>query len=117
MSDVHKEDMSVLEAHHLDVTKAVMFRTVSNDFQPGETLDYDVLLFFSPAGIESLKKNFPDFQQDREHSIYLGAFGPTAVKAIEDAGFRVDIAAPSAQHRSMTGALDAFLGEMRDKEK
>ncbi len=116
VSDVHKEDMSVLEAHHLDVTKAVMFRTVSNDFQPGETLDYDVLLFFSPAGIESLKKNFPDFKQDRDH-IYLGAFGPTAVKAIEDAGLRVDIDAPNARHRSMTGALDEFLAGMQEKEK
>lgn len=111
VSDVHKEDMSVLDEHNLDVTKVVMFRTVSNDFQPGEDLDYDMLLFFSPAGIESLKKNFPDFKQDKEH-IYLGAFGSTAVKAIEDAGLRVDLAAPNAQHRSMTGALDAFLGEI-----
>ena len=99
VSDVHKEDLSILDAHHLDVTKAVMFRTVSNDFQPGENLDYDVLLFFSPAGIQSLKKNFPDFKQDKEH-IYLGAFGPTAVKAIEDADLRVDIAAPSAESSS-----------------
>ena len=116
VSDVHKEDLSILDAHHLDVTKAVMFRTVSNDFQPGENLDYDVLLFVSPAGIQSLKKNFPDFKQDKEH-IYLGAFGPTAVKAIEDADLRVDIAAPSAEHKSMTGALDAFLAKMKEEGK
>ena len=116
VSDVHKEDLSVLEAHNLDVTKVVMFRTVSNDFQPGENLDYDVLIFFSPAGIESLKKNFPDFKQDKEH-IYLGAFGPTAVKAIEDADLRVDIAAPNSEHKSMTGALDAFLAKMKEEGK
>ena len=114
VSDVHKEDASVLEEHGLDVTKAVMFRTVSNDFQPGEDLDYDMLVFFSPAGIESLKKNFPDFKQDKEH-IYLAAFGPTAVKAIEDAGLRVDLAAPNSEHKSMTGALDAFLEDMSKK--
>lgn len=113
ISDVHKEDVSVLDEHHLDVTKAVMFRTVSNDFQAGEDLDYDMLVFFSPAGIDSLKKNFPDFKQDKEH-IYLAAFGPTAVKAIEDAGLRVDLAAPNAEHKSMTGALDAFLAGMKD---
>lgn len=113
ISDVHKEDVSVLDEHHLDVTKAVMFRTVSNDFQGGEDLDYDMLVFFSPAGIDSLKKNFPDFKQDKEH-IYLAAFGPTAVKAIEDAGLRVDLAAPNAEHKSMTGALDAFLAGMKD---
>ena len=110
VSDVHKEDMTVLNEHNLDVTKVIMFRTVSNDFQPEESLDYDMLIFFSPAGIESLKKNFPDFKQDKEH-IYLAAFGSTAVKAIEEAGLRVDLAAPNAEHRSMTGALDAFLDQ------
>ncbi len=116
VSDVHKEDMSVLEEHKLDVTKVVMFRTVSNDFQPGEDFDYDVLLFFSPAGIESLKKNFPNFKQEKEH-IYLGAFGQTAVTAIEDADLRVDIAAPNSRHKSMTSALDDFLAEMKQKEE
>lgn len=115
VSDVHNDDMSILTDHKLDVTKAVMFRTVSNDFQPGENLDYDMLIFFSPAGIESLKKNFPDFKQDKEH-IYLAAFGATAVKAIEDADLRVDLSAPNAKHRSMTGALDAFLEEMKEEE-
>lgn len=71
--------------------------------------------FSSAAGIESLKKNFPDFKQDKEH-IYLAAFGPTAVKAIEDADLRVDLAAPNSKHRSMTAALDAFLEEMKEKE-
>lgn len=114
VSDVNKDDSGVLEKYGLNVTRAVMFRTVSNDFQPGEELDYDVLLFFSPSGIESLKKNFPDFDQSK-NGIYLGAFGPAAVKAIEDAGFRADIAAPSDKHRSMTGALDAFLASKKDE--
>lgn len=111
VSDVHNEDIDVLDEHHLDVTKVVMFRTVSNDFQPGEDLDYDMLIFFSPAGIDSLKKNFPDFKQNKEH-IYLAGFGPKAVKAIEDADLRVDLAAPTEKHRSMTGALDEFLEEI-----
>lgn len=111
VSDVHKEDMEILEKHRLDVTKAIMFRTVSNDFQPDEDLDYDMLLFFSPSGIESLKKNFPDFKQDKEH-IYVGAFGASTIKAIEDADLGVDLKAPTPEHRSMTGALDAFLADM-----
>lgn len=115
VSDVHKEDLSVLESHKLDVTKAVMFRTVSNDFQPGESFDYDMLVFFSPAGIESLKKNFPDFKQDKDH-IYLAAFGSTVVKAIKDADLRVDVEAPTAEHKSMTAAIDAFLENMKSKE-
>lgn len=115
VSDVNKNEVEILEERGLDVTRAVMFRTVSNDFQAGEKLDYDMLIFFSPAGIDSLKKNFPEFKQDKEH-IYLAAFGPAAVKAIQDADLRVDLAAPSAEHKSMTGALDAFLTEMEQQE-
>lgn len=59
ISDVHKEDVEELRKLGLDVTKVVMYRTVSNDFQPDEDLDYDMLVFFSPAGIASLKRTFP----------------------------------------------------------
>lgn len=116
VSDVHTDDLSILDGHDLDITKVVMFRTVSNDFQPGEDLDYDMLIFFSPSGIDSLKKNFPDFKQNKEH-IYLAAFGPTAVKAIQDADLRVDLEAPTPKYRSMTAALDAFLEEMQAQEQ
>ena len=112
MSDVNKDEDKVLVDHKLAVTKAVMFRTVSNNFQPGEDLDYDMLLFFSPAGIESLKKNFPDFKQDNRY-IYLGAFGPTVAKAIEDADLKVDLAVPNDKFKSMTAALDDFLEQHR----
>lgn len=113
VSDINKDDNTILDQHKLDVTKVVMFRTVSNDFQPGEELDYDMLLFFSPAGIESLKKNFPDFKQG-ERYIYLGAFGPTVAKAIEDADLKVNLAVPNEKYKSMTAALDAFLREMQE---
>lgn len=112
VSDVNKDEDKVLVDHKLAVTKAVMFRTVSNNFQPGEDLDYDMLLFFSPAGIESLKKNFPDFKQDNRY-IYLGAFGPTVAKAIEDADLKVDLAVPNDKFKSMTAALDDFLEQHR----
>lgn len=108
VSDVHKEDTSILNEHNLDVTKAVMFRTVSNDFQPDEDKDYDLFIFFSPSGIESLKKNFPDFDQDKDH-VFIGGLGPKTVAAIEAAGLRADIAAPTPEHRSMPDALEAFL--------
>lgn len=115
VSDVHKEDVESLRERGLDVTKAVMFRTVSNDFAEGEDLDYDMLIFFSPAGIKSLIKNFPDFKQNKEY-VYLGAFGSTAVKAIEDAGLKVNLAAPNEEHRSMPGALDAYLEKLQKEE-
>lgn len=85
-----------------------MYRTVSNDFGPDEKFDYDMLIFFSPSGIASLMKNFPNFEQN---DIKIGCFGATTAKAVKDAGFRLDIEAPSAKAPSMTAALDNFLRE------
>jgi uroporphyrinogen-III synthase len=83
-----------------------MYRTVSNDFAPEENFDYDMLLFFSPSGIDSLLKNFPDFKQE---DVKIGCFGATTAKAVRDAGFRLDIEAPTAKTPSMTAALEMYL--------
>ena len=65
VSDVHKDDLfAMLDAKRINYTKAVMFRTVSNDRTKEESFDYDMLVFFGPAAITSLLKNFPDFKQD-----------------------------------------------------
>ncbi|MDE6272501.1 MAG: uroporphyrinogen-III synthase [Muribaculaceae bacterium] len=108
VADIHKDNFSELDKNNINYTKAIMYRTVSNDFTPEEPLDYDMLLFFSPAGIDSLKKNFPDFDQD-EQNIYIGTYGADAAKAVTDAGLRLDYAAPTPEYPSMTAALDAFL--------
>lgn len=110
ISDVHKEKTEVLDNLKIDYTKAVMYRTVSNDFRPDEPLDYDMLLFFSPAGINSLKKNFPDFDQEKE-GVKIGCLGATTAKAVTDAGFKLDIQAPTAKAPSMTAALEQYLEE------
>lgn len=116
VSDVHKDDlMSLLEAKKINFTKAVMYRTVSNDFQENEAFDYDMLVFFSPSGIASLLKNFPEFKQD---NIRIGCFGPTTAKAVKEAGLRLDVEAPSPEAPSMTAALELYLKkELSDKKK
>ena len=107
VSDVHKDDLiKLLDDKKVKYCKAVMFRTVSNDFTPDEAFDYDILLFFSPAGITSLLKNFPTFDQN---GILIGSFGPTTAKAVRDAGLRLDIEAPSPESPSMTAALENYL--------
>lgn len=108
VSDVSTEDTTAIEATGVDLTKAVMFKTLTNDFSPEEPFDYDVLIFFSPSGIKSLKKNFPDFDQEKNGK-YIGTFGPTTAKEVEDAGLRLDFSAPTPETPSMTAALEKFL--------
>ncbi len=90
-----------------------MYRTVSTQFDPNEKFDYDMLLFFSPAGIASLLKNFPDFKQD---DVKIGCFGLTTAQAVKDAGLRLDIEAPTVSAPSMTAALDNFLRDEAAEE-
>ncbi len=108
VSDVHKEDTGILDQNGINYTKAVMYRTVSNDFGPDEKFDYDMLLFFSPSGIDSLLKNFPGFEQN---DIRIGCFGATTAQAVRNAGLRLDLEAPSVKAPSMTAALENFLKE------
>jgi len=108
-SDVHNNSIAqLLESKKLQHKECVMYRTVSNDLTEEEikAFDYDMMLFFSPSGIEALLKNFPDFNQG---DIAIATFGPTTAKAAEDAGLRVDIKAPMEKYPSMTGALQHFL--------
>ena len=109
VSDVsNPDDVKVLENAKINVTRAIMYRTVSNDFTPDEPFDYDMLVFFSPQGIESLLKNFPDFQQKE---VAIAAFGVNSCKAVTEAGLRLDIEAPNEKARSMAEAIDVYLTE------
>jgi uroporphyrinogen-III synthase len=107
ISDVHTNQFGeMLDAKKLVHTEGIMYRTVSNDFQEGEPFDYDLLIFFSPSGIQALLKNFPDFKQDK---ISIGTFGPATAKAVQDAGLRLDFGAPSPEYPSITSAIAAYV--------
>jgi len=114
MSDVHNDKLTnLLDSKKLQHREVIMYKTVSNDFTPDEVknFDYDMLIFFSPAGIEALMKNFPDFKQG---SIAIATFGPSTAKAAKEAGLKLDIEAPSEKYPSMTGALQHYLLEKQD---
>lgn len=107
VSDVNNgSDSEILSRNKIDYTRAAMYRTVSNDFTADEPFDYDMLVFFSPQGIESLLKNFPDFKQG---DMRIAAFGAATCKAVTDAGLRLDVEAPTPEAPSMTTALDKYL--------
>ena len=115
VSDVHNEEhTALLDKNKINYTKAIMYRTVSNDFTPEEKFDYDMLVFFSPSGINSLLKNFPNFDQKE---IKIGCFGPTTAKAVRDAGLRLDIEAPRPEAPSMTAALELYFKEINKVSK
>lgn len=102
-----------LEAAKIPFTKAMLYRTVASDLSDLEDVYYDMLVFFSPGGIESLMKNFPDFKQNET---VIAAFGPTTANAVVKNNLRLDIHAPQPNAPSMTAAIENFVKE-RNKKK
>ncbi len=90
----------------IDWKQSTFYKTVVSDLSDLANVSYDVLVFFSPSGIESLFQNFPDFKQNETK---IAVFGNTTVKAVEDKGLRVDIAAPTPETPSMTMALQKYI--------
>lgn len=87
---------------------ACICRTVSNDFGPDEPFDYDMLLFFSPHGVATLKNNFPDWEQGET---VIGCSGKLTAQAIRDAGLRLDIDVPNEKYSSLPPAVDDWIKE------
>ena len=92
--------------------QAVFYKTVISDLSDLANVYYDILVFFSPSGIDSLFHNFPDFKQNDTR---IAVFGNTTVKAVENKGLRVDVAAPTTEMPSMTMALNKYIQEINKK--
>jgi uroporphyrinogen-III synthase len=109
LSEPHNAEIpELLKENNIRFTIGTMYKTISSDFSNIKDFDYDILVFYSPSGIKSLRENFPDFKQGE---IKIAAFGPTTACAVEHEGFRLDINAPNPKAPSMTMALDDFLKE------
>nr|WP_299387232.1 uroporphyrinogen-III synthase [Allomuricauda sp.] len=90
----------------VDWKRGIFYKTVISDLSDLRDVYYDVLVFFSPSGIESLLKNFPDFEQNNTR---IAVFGNSTVKAATEAGLRIDIQAPTPETPSMTMALQKYI--------
>ncbi len=109
LSEPHNAEIpDLLDKNGIKYAVGVLYRTISAHFTKLDDFDYDIIVFYSPSGIKSLKENFPDFKQG---DIKIAAFGPTTAGAVETEGLRLDIHAPNPKAPSMTMALDEYLKE------
>ena len=92
----------------------MLYRTVASDLSDLDDVKYDMLVFFSPSGIESLFKNFPDFKQNDTR---IAAFGPTTAGAVIKHNLRLDIHAPQPESPSMTMAIEKYVESLKKKKK
>jgi uroporphyrinogen-III synthase len=112
-SDKFKPNVpELLDALGVKWMQSTFYKTVVSDLSEYENVFYDILVFFSPSGIQSLFENFPNFKQNDTR---IAAFGNTTVKAAEEAGLKVDIQAPTPETPSMTMALEKYIKEANKK--
>ena len=106
-SNIRKDDIpNFLKNDGYNYTEGIIYKTVASDLSDLADVNYDVIAFFSPSGINSLFVNFPDFKQNNTR---IAAFGPTTAKAVRKAGLNLDIEAPLPNAPSMTGAIELYI--------
>ncbi|MDX2282925.1 MAG: uroporphyrinogen-III synthase [Bacteroidia bacterium] len=112
-SDVNPGELpDWMRKNGMDVTNAIIHRTVDSDLSDVSLEQYDMLCFFSPAGIKSLFNNFPGFQQNQTR---IAVFGSSTAQEAVRAGLRVDVEAPKPNLPSMTSAIEHYLQESGQK--
>lgn len=110
LSSIHNDDLAnMLDEAGLQHDEAVMYYTVSNDFTPDEPIDYNMLIFFSPEGVHSLVKNFPDYKQG---DVAIACLGTKTIAAAEEAGLKVNFQ-PNAELRSVPAIIEAYAKSLK----
>ena len=99
---------SFLDSININWTRAQLYKTVVSDLSDLRDVYYDILVFFSPSGIESLFKNFPDFKQNKTR---IAIYGDATDKAASEAKLRIDIKAPTPDTPSMTMAIEKYISQ------
>lgn len=115
MSDIHGDEaIQMFAKSKITVTPAVFYRTVLNPLPASEQKSYDMYVLFTAAGVKAFQETYPNFEQGEK---VLAAFGANTNAALQNAGLRVDISAPTPQYPSITAAIDAFLKENHKRTK
>lgn len=111
VADQKKEELACFIKAKVKVTQVVMYRTVTSEFSPEEIASYDMLLFFTPAAIQSLFDNSPEYQQGDQR---IAVFGPQTSKTAEERGLRIDAQGPTPECPSMAAVLQKYLTENKE---
>ena len=114
-SETHKQDLpDALTKEGIEFKKAVIYKTVACDLSKVPVSDYDMLVFFSPSGLKSLIKNYPDYQQGEQ---IIATFGKTTTSTAKELGLDVSIAAPTPKAPSMSMAIENYVKEANKRKR
>ncbi|MGX8713429.1 MAG: uroporphyrinogen-III synthase [bacterium] len=106
------EYTKALDKAKFKYTKAPMYTSAPRDLTHFNIKDFDAIALFSPIGVRSLVKSFPDI---KDSGVLIAAFGTSTHAALKEQGIKLTIAAPTQSAPSMAMALENYiLGKEQD---
>ena len=100
------EYTKALDKAKFKYTKAPMYTSAPRDLKKFDIDSFDVICLFSPIGVRSLVKSFPDI---KNHNVLIAAFGSSTHAALKENGIKLNIAAPTQSAPSMAMALENYI--------
>ena len=100
------EYTKMLDKAKFKYTKATMYTSVPRDLKQFNPKDFDLICLFSPIGVRSLLKSFPNIA---EQNANIAAFGPSTHAALKAAGIKLTVAAPTKTSPSMAMAIENYI--------
>ena len=100
--------VSKLDSFEISWERVQLYKTVVSDLSDLSDVYYDLLVFYSPLGIDSLFENFPDFKQNKT---LIAVYGKTTLEAAKSKNLNVDIEVPTEESRSMAEGIENYLNK------
>lgn len=97
---------SLFDEAKLDYKLGVLVKAVSQDLHDIDLKSYKLIVMFNTYDVASLKDNFPNFKQG---DIQFVSFGNAVVGAMEEAGLKIAVKAPSPTVPSVAKAIEICI--------
>lgn len=105
---------SLMDEREVKYKKVEIYRIVYKDLHNIDLSTYDLIVFFSPHGIESLKASYPDFVQG---DTYIGVLGTQVLEMAQKENLRIDLQAPTLENPSIISAIDQLLQKTNGRKR
>ena len=105
---LNPQTVSKLDSFKISWERVQLYKTVVSDLSDLSDVYYDLLVFYSPLGIDSLFENFPDFKQNKT---LIAVYGKTTLEAAKSKKLKIDIEVPTEESRSMSEGIENYLNK------
>lgn len=103
---------SLFDKAGLEYSEGQFVKSVPQDLHSVDLHSYNMIVLYNPSDIKSLQENFPDFEQK---DIKFVSFGKSIVSAMENAGLKIEVKAPTPEASSAAKAIELYLQSKKAK--